>query len=190
MSASHTATLPSTAAILGALRSARTCRQGILAGQIPARQLSDSLPHLPADRYGRTPALYLSPDTKLCAVSIFGEADRGCALYSGLHVYETWTGKLVCTVALNDAGVIHGYAFKAHAVQWHADSAHLSVVHGMSVCSPRRAVVYEAVTGRVKGPAWSPAAAECLALNSDNAAILSPDGKLLLCICGDGSGRQ
>ena len=188
MSAAHTATLPSTAAILGALRDAHTCRQGLLAGQTPARQLSDPLPHLPTDLNVCHYKLHLSPDTQLCAVSLYGDADDYCSFYTGLHVYETLTGRLVCTLDHTYSGLV-GYMGKAHAVQWQPDSAHLSVVHGLNMNAPRSVVVYEAATARIINPAWNPAATRCLAQNTNDSAILSPDGKLLLCRCCDSDNR-
>ena len=177
----YAATLASTLDVVQAVQQTHQCRQGILTGQIPARQPADPLPALPSAFGNLALSLQPSPDSKLCAVVYGCEEGYDPDMMtirpeaSGLALYETHTGRLLHSLRRNDG--------RFCVVHWSACSTRLNVDAQGPRVSPPVVEIYEAGSGLVVTPTWSPQAAEVLAKRSPiGGCTWSPDGKHLL-IC-------
>ena len=99
--------LSSTSSILGALQAAHITHKGMVSCQTAMQQPAQLLPDLP--RLYKAPRLYLSPDSRWCAVSFESGGTCIAGENHGLCLYDTHAGRLVHVL---HGGVVGGYIIK------------------------------------------------------------------------------
>ena len=190
MGNAYTATLPSTAAILTAVRKAHRCQQGIRSEQSVSHVWAEALPPCGQGKGQQLEDLYLSPDARLCAVACRSvplipgtdRKDYTGLVSSGIVLYETHTGVMQRSLRIGDThllGQSMGLGFeKSYLMRWSSCSQLLTMYCGSS----RGVTVYEAATGNARSEAWPPDGAH--KRRTGWCPYLSPDGRYTLVCTG------
>ena len=176
----YTATLPSTRAILKAVRAARAWQQGIRAQRQPCRLWADPLPQTTPNSCQDVMSLHLSPDSVHCVVDYTQsplQAETGMAYHMSssshsLALYKTHRGKL--------NGVLRPWnpiSRKKVLIRWSPCSKQLMVCGG----EDRPIDLYDIATGTSLTLPWMPAYLPRM-WHRDVFLNLSPDGTTMLAI--------
>ena len=163
--AAYTATLPSTAAILQALREAYIFQQGILSVQVPSQQWAAPAPTSLLHTNQHVRVAQPSPNSKLCGVvGCSCRLDPEQYLDEWLHtlfIYDTKSGKLLHH--------LHSVAAASYSIAWSPCSTFLRVHYGAQQYGEGHQIdVWEAETGHNVTPTWTKEAAEAVESSSSD----------------------